>query len=98
MRGPCFCASVRMARWMLGLVTRWWRLPITGRVHGPGGRLCLGFAASSRDLSFERTTTSTDTDKTRSTLPSIEASYLLWLLDLPACVSVFRHDASQPYI
>jgi len=56
---------------------RWWRLPITGSVHGPGGRLSFGFARSG-DLMMSlvrRTTTSTDTDKARSTLLSMVANH-----------------------
>ncbi|BAS79340.1 Os02g0570600, partial [Oryza sativa Japonica Group] len=57
MMGPCFSDSARNERWVWGLfvITRWWRLPISGSVHGPGGRLSLGFMAD--DTSLERTTT-----------------------------------------
>ncbi|BAS88653.1 Os04g0338950, partial [Oryza sativa Japonica Group] len=54
---PCLRASLRIALWTLSLEdTTWWMLPISGSVHGPGGRLSLGFAANDI-ISLETTTT-----------------------------------------
>jgi hypothetical protein len=69
MSGPCFSASARIERWMLGLlITRWWRLPITGSVHGPGGRFSLGLLVA-RYTSLEMVTMET-TDTARASSSS----------------------------
>ncbi|CAN0924313.1 hypothetical protein LINGRAHAP2_LOCUS34099 [Linum grandiflorum] len=43
--GPCFRAS-SLSRWWVprGLIISWWRLPITGSFHGPGGAGAVALA------------------------------------------------------